>query len=405
MYEFAVSVIILVLLVLIGVETYYIYDYYNYKKEVAKDMDAQKKQVNTDRNSVKDVVRQLNNVHSDMDNRFGMNEQDINKNQGGIKKNNASIQNIRYEKDIITSGIDKVVQFYDQANQKLSLNDLFGASSPDMKLLSHVTSVGGMTINDLDKAAGSAKRLKICGTSSGDKSHCIEIPDDDGNIRFSPLYDNTGIALNGPTSVNAPLAFANDGKLGAVISALDSNTGFIQTDSLGVGKVISPPTASVHIMAASAGANTPAPLKVTVDGSDVVSVDKYGKVTANSIEIKQGNSTILSVNDTGITLNAPNVNITGNVNVNGVAYTSSSVGTSASTSTSGGTSTITSSSTPAPSSTVTTDTTTTAPAPTPTTGIISPFISGPVVMGKINPYKPLETPVDFMNSPYLIPVQ
>ena len=384
MYEFAVSVIILVLLVLIGVETYYIYDYYNYKKQVAKDID-------TDRSNVKNVVGQINTVHTDIDTRFGLYE-------GDIRKNNIDISDIKNDKNEITSGIGKVVQFYDKANQKLSLNDLVGASSPDMNLLSHVTSVGGMTIKDLDKATGTDKRLKICGSSSsGNNPHCIEIPDDDGNINLSPLYDNTSIALNGPTAVNSSLSVANAGKVGATISAMDENTGFIKTGSLGVGAAVSPPTASLHIMAASAGANAPQPLKVTVDGSDVVSVDKSGKVTASSIEIKQGASTILSVDNTGITLNAPSVNITGNVNVNGVAYQPASASTVAGASTSSdastGTSTVTSSSSPASSTT--------------TTGSISTFTSGPVMMGsgKKYPFKPLETPVDFMNSPYLIPVQ
>lgn len=382
MHEVTVSVVILVLLVLIGIVAYYIYDYYNQKAKVDSEIKSTNKRVDVEKSerlgNVKSIVDQVNVAHDSMNDEFT-------KVEGDIDGMNKGIQRVMSFSDVGPDGTPKAI----------GLKDLPSATNPDLGLLTHVTSVGGLTIKDLDSTAGSSQKMRVC--AKEDPTKCIKIPDENGNVYLTNLYKDSAIALDGSTIINAPLSFTEAGKLGARISGNNDGTGFMETGAFGIGTTKFKPNASLHIM--SDPAMNVSPFKVSVNGMDVLDVDRKGTLHTSRIELRPPGTTtttaVLTAVEDGIMLDAPNVYTSGNLLVNGVVYQSAAGAAE--------TTRLLEMTTPKLLTGPTSGPITTMPVPpppeeTPASGIAT-FTSGPIKMGGFM------TPSDFMNQPYLITVQ
>lgn len=413
MNEGAVSTILVVLLILIGVVSYYIYEYYVNKAAVASDIHKTNTRVTkeqTDRmGNDKTIVDQVNVVHDNIHSQFVKTDAIVTKNTAGINANTKNISGVTDSFNKYQKGMGSVLSFSKTGSTTpISVDALPSTTNPDMKLLSHVTSVGGLTIKDLNNASGSTKRLNIC---TSDMSKCIKIPDDKGNIYLTNLYKDAAISLDGRTVVNAPMSFNQAGKLGATITGRSDNTAMLKANAFGIGSVDGKPTASLHVMSDSSKAS--APFKVTVNGKDVLGVDKSGTLKTTRIEMAPAGglattAVIQAVSD-GIVLDAKNVYTTGDLRVNGVIYQSTSGVTQ--TNTLLGPTAPASSPAPAPTTTTTATSTSTAPATAPapapaTTTTIAKFTDGPgpASMKTGGSLAGVRSPVDMMNQIYMLPV-
>jgi hypothetical protein len=286
---------------------------------------------------------------------------------GNITQINTNIQNQASDILKINDGLNMFMSaYYETTNGGSSggtiaegaiTMDIPGSVTPDLNLLKHVNSLAGFTFKDLDYG-NDAKRVKICGND--DPLKCIEIPDQSGDVLLTNIFNGKGIKMNGATSMNAPLAFNNAaGIQGARIMAGDAATApgaFVETTKLGVGPTKAAPTGLLHLM--SGAADTMDPLKISVGPNDVLKIDKEGTVFAKRIELQSSGVTkgvVVPVSD-GIKITATNLFVDGNIKATG----------------------------------------TVTPSVPPSS--ISTFTSGPIRMNT-------KTPVDYMNSRFLMPLQ
>lgn len=399
MYEGTLVIVILVVLIMVVV--YYMYDYYYYKLDVAGEFVKTHQQVDTEKGErlgdVKSVVDQVNVAHDGIYDEFQKTKLDI----------NATTSNL----SALTMGLNSAMSFR-AGDKNIAIRDIPGATNPDMNLLTHVSSLGGLTIKDLDKS----KPFKICGKENPDQ--CIEIPDANGNIYLRNLYGDRAIALDGHTMVNAPLSITDASRLGVKITGNQDGSSFMETNALGVGSTKGTPGASLHVLSKTSD-STPAAFRVSVDGKDVLGMDKTGTLTTKKIQLKYSadattSATMEVLQDGSVRLTAPTVQMTGNLLVGGSVSQNTSAppsgttttGTTSGTTTTGTTSGTTTTGTTSDTTTGTTSgTTTTGTTSGTTTGTtsgttVSGFTSGPIRMrGAAVP-----TPVDYLNSRYLMPV-
>lgn len=469
MHEGSLSALIIVLFILIGIVSYYIFDYYKYKSLVNSEIDDTNQKVVKEKSerlgNIKSVVDQVNVVHDSIDGEFvkvggniktldsglqnarGMistvdtsltkTKDDVIKLNTGLKNTNGRVTTLEgdvttLEGDVTTikggvttiqenvstinNGIKSVMSFSTlDSNGKqtaIGMKDLPGAVNPDTKLMTHVTSVGGLTIRDLDKASKNGLSLEIC--AKEDPTKCIRIPDKDGNVYLTNLYKDSAISLDGSTVINAPLSFTQAGKLGARLSGENDGkiaSGFMETTAFGIGNVKGKPNASLHIM--SDQSTDVAPFKISVNSTDVLNVDKKGTLYTRRIELmpegSTGTTAVLQALSDGVMIDAKNIYTNGSLYVNGLIYQSTKSATEAEQLLSKQTLV----SAPAPStstvpSTSTTSSTTTIPSTSTTTATrtatrsISAFTNGPT---KSESSYYTKKPADYMNQPYLITVQ
>lgn len=357
MYEGAETFVAVTLGILIMVVIYYMYDYYYYKMAVMGEITKTQQQVVSEKGErlgdVKSVVDQVNVAHDGISDEFLKTRQMVHTTGSNL--------------DALSAGLDSALSFYAGEN-KIAIRDLPGATDPDMHLLTHVSTLGGLSIKDLDKT----KPFKIC--SKEKPEQCIEIPDANGNIYLRNLYDDRAIALDGQTMINAPLSMTEASRLGMKITGNQDGTGFMETKALGVGSAKGTPGASLHVLSKSsdpAGAT----FLVSVDGKDILGVDKAGTLTTKKIQLKNASDAATSatmevLEDGSIKFTAPTVQVSGNLMVTG---------------------SVSSNITPPP------------PPPAQQTGQqISGFTSGPIRMG--GSIAAVATPVDYLNSQFLMPL-
>lgn len=357
MYEGSVTVIIVVLFVLIGIVSYTLYDYYGYKVKVSSDIATEKSQR---LGNVKSIVDQVNEVHSGIGSEIDQLNKDV----------------TAYER-----GAQRLMKFKTKTGtnsyKEIPLSELPGSNEPDVNLLTHVTSVGGLTIKDLDKSQSPEKTLQVCG---GTPTKCIKIPDENGDVYLTNLYTDKAIALDGKTVISAPLSFTSAGKLGAKISTSSENTVSMDTNAFGIRPVGSTtttlPQASLHIQAPSGGTSALPPFKVSVGTEDVLNVGTDGVLTAKSIKLQTTGSTpkvvTLTMADNGLKINTGttrvkiegNLDVTGNIRASGTINATGAV--------TGNTANMT----------------------------IEQFTGEPIVM----PSSYVKKPADYMNASYLLPL-
>ena len=375
MFEAIVILIILILLVSIVVSMYYIYDYYTkYAKKVDSKfnkmdvrMDGEQR---TRMRTMNQVVNQINEVNNDI-------SKEVTNANLSITQNSNNISNV-------SKGINSVFSFTSNINNvdsNLTLSDLPGSANTNMSLLSHVTALGGFNINDLYyTGANDKKQFNVSGKNN---TSYITMPD-----------------ANGAISVKAPLAFNKGSISGASISAVGANQGYIKTKSLGLGAGVAPtgtgsadpvnPNASMHIMTTTGEAtDVKVPFKISVDSTDVLKIRKSGVMVARGIYLSPNMSetapkTKIEVTDSGELVITPpssssEQNGKGNLYINGNIKASGTINTV------GGN---------------ITQAAVTVGGPMTYTGNEG-FSSGPIVME--GDEKRTATPVDYMNSRYLLP--
>lgn len=359
----ATVIILLILFILIGVVSYYLYDYYYYKVMVADDFNKTNKRVETEGKTRsaydQDLVKQVNDVNSQIENDVDTIRADMRTDAGNLTK--------------LTTGLNSVMSFTGPVGvgttvaPRINIPDLPSATAPDMNLLAHVNSLGGLTIKELESTANSKKKFKICGvpSSAGAAVRCTEIPDDNGHTVLKALFDNKLIKINNDTELNGSLDIRdNNGTYrGARIRAGNTaSTSFIETSRLGIGTTFAAPDASLHLL--SRAADNVTPFKVTIDGSDLVSIGNDGTITTKKIQIpglpnKANSGGTIEASENGIKITAARVFINGALSLKN-------------------------------------KTTDIIPESTET------FTSGPIIMKKNA--STVKTPVDYMNSRFLMPV-
>ena len=264
MFEIFVTIIILILFVSIIVASYYIYTYYKqYTNEVNskfKKLDSRVdgEQVTRKRN-INNIVDQINVVNNDINKEVTNAKLSINQNAKNI--------------NAVSKGIDSVFSFTsnaNNANSNLRLSDLPGSGVVNMNLLSHVSALGGLNIKDLYyTGVNDNKQFKISGKNNTDY---VTIPDENGAI-----------------NVKAAMAFNKGSIPGATISTVGTNRVYVKTKSFGIGEGDAPlnphstvpPNASMHIMAYTG--DDKVPFKISLDNNDVFKIRKSGIILARGI--------------------------------------------------------------------------------------------------------------------------
>ena len=160
--------IFIILLVIIGIISYVIFDYMNYKNGVDKSFDTTLNQINE---SFEKVSGNVGNVQTEI----SKNAQIIDKNDKDIKKIQTTVNN---NADILTTKIEDIEEqninfdtalkkyftFYDNNNnlQNDKLFDhVFSSISPNLDLRAHVNATSGMIVRTPEETTD-IKNFKIC---------------------------------------------------------------------------------------------------------------------------------------------------------------------------------------------------------------------------------------------------
>lgn len=284
----AIVVMILALLALIGVVVFFLYDYFKHKDENANDFRETGKKIDaekTDRlSNLKYVVDQVNVVNTDIFNTMTSNVDRLDMNTSNVQKMHTSYVDqvgsyMRFSCNLIPGA------------PSVSLSNLPGTGAPNLELIQHVTAMMGMTVHDL---TGEGKqRVELC---NPDKSKCIKIPDEYGNVHVTTLSDGGRVVVDSPLQANNALHLVNTNVADRNLVKLstDGSSMFLQGNKVALGTNFTAPDAKLHIK------SDPyvAPFKITAvdkmgQPSDAVLVSADGSIITTQPILMQS-----SVNDT-----------------------------------------------------------------------------------------------------------
>lgn len=311
----AILVMILVLLALVGVLVFLVWDYLNFKTDIKKTItqstDVVAREKNERLSNIKYVVDQVNTVNTDIYNTFSSN----------VVTQQYALSNLQATNSSLIRGLDTVFAF-ENDSQRMSLLNLPGGVNPDLNLMAHVNAISGMDIMELSSNIST----KFC--SESDPSRCIEFPDASGNTFLTSLYPNGKVVIDGEALFRNKVTYASVNQ-GAVttyadISTMGTNDTLFKsqkhlmiqsaTGNVGIGRTpVNPPNAMLHINApdqsqldifsatSSASANTP--VKITNDGTLVVNKIQLGSdATAIQIRRDPANQRLVINSPQGITI-------------------------------------------------------------------------------------------------------
>lgn len=208
-----VFILFIIILIILGVGGFFIYDYSKYKKDLDDKLVATEKSIVANQGAItteskarlsnmKYVVDQINDTNLDIYNTFTSNVED-----------NKALTNALSDKQTkILAGIDSFLRFSTAPASpnvtagKLDLLSLPGAPTANIDLIKHVTALNGMTFKELS----SANNVKLCGISAeGVAPKCIELPNKDGNTVLTNLVDGRPMLLDADTQFTSNITLAN----------------------------------------------------------------------------------------------------------------------------------------------------------------------------------------------------
>ncbi len=295
--EFAsLLIMIVVLLALIGVLVFLVWDYIRYKEATAKELAETNSSVENEKvnrlSNIKYVVDQVNDVNTDIYNTFNSN----------ITLHDDRLGVIENDQVQMLDGINSFLSFSSNVSvganvAPISLQDMPGIRNADVRLMTHVTSVSGFTIQDI--AAGS-NTVEFC--SKSDPNRCIRFPDKDGNTLLTTMSPNSSIIMDSPSefrssvtlkaasSTSAPVTY---GSVGAITNGTQSdlsikaeNDLFLRGGKVGISTNSFTPEAALHVM--SYNENLPVfKAQTNAKNATPVIIQPDGTVVANRVMVNE----------------------------------------------------------------------------------------------------------------------
>lgn len=317
--EFAsLLIMIIVLLALIGVLVFLVWDYMQYKEATAKEIAETNTSVQNEKanrlSNIKYVVDQVNDVNTDIYNTFNSN----------ITLHDDRLGTLEGDQQAMLDGLNSFLAFSSNVSvgasvTPITLQDMPGVRSADVRLMTHVTSVSGFTIQDI--AAGS-NTVEFC--SKADPNRCIRFPDKDGNTLLTTMSPNSSIIMDSPSefrssvTLKAPSATAAPvtyGSVGAITNGTQSdlsikaeNNLFLRGGKVGISTNTFTPEAALHVMSY----NDTLPVfkaQTNATGASPVIIQPDGTVVANRVLVNE----ILVGTDPQTATRITKGNVTGNV--------------------------------------------------------------------------------------------
>jgi len=222
---------ILAILAIAGVSTYFYVDSKKHKDSNVIDFDQVNKNLGVEKEdrlaNLKYIVDQVNKTNKDMDTSYQTKF-------GAINKTTTEIDE-KYK--LFESGFGSIIRTKDNAGVEIAMNKLSTVPATDVELIKHISTLGGVTIKDLQNdATKPLMRLKACGTGAN-ANRCIEIPNDNGDTYLTSLTEGKSIVAGAPlktqdmsitgkldmyTATNTPyMSFMGENTADGVISTID----------------------------------------------------------------------------------------------------------------------------------------------------------------------------------------
>jgi hypothetical protein len=295
-------VIVVLFVIVAGVLAYVAQDYFKYKEAVSTDLntvnDALTNESGERVSSVKKVVDQINTVNTDIYNTFSSNVASSKVTTDGLKSSVTSVmdnQNMlvgNINKYLIFSSNTSVLSAGNAREGQISIMNIPGSVTPDLRLITRVSAVGGMTINNLS----SNIPMEMC--SATNPSRCMRFPDKDGNTYLTSFASDKNIVMGANADFQGKVTFMSGNADGYTQYASIYGTGNDMTIS-SVGNVIFDTSKSIGI-----GTTLPSALldvtPPTGNTRDIISggpfkVDKGGNVSLTSVQFGQANTNNVSM--------------------------------------------------------------------------------------------------------------
>lgn len=205
MNNLLIILIFIILFALSGATSYYIYDYFEYKKTLSSKISTVRDELRNEENArlstYKSVVDQVNNINNQI------NDQ--------IQNDFSTTISL---KDNLLPIIDKNIQVVDQSGNIIPYGSNYPVNST-INLINQTNVSKGLKVTKLDKTGNS---FSLCGVDNGyGSSNCIQLPDGSGNTIIKNI-DTTGnlvfknndlnknIVFDGYTKFNNNLSFSYD---------------------------------------------------------------------------------------------------------------------------------------------------------------------------------------------------
>jgi len=223
-----IIIILLFVLAIAGVLAYYIYDYVNYKKDIASEITTTNNsltQESTDRlGNLAYVVNQVNNVNTDIYNTVTSNINQTNINtqnlatlsssnliafnnistlNSSLNTANINLTNLNAYNSNLNSNLDNAFKFSSPSAQGLiSFYNLPGAN-PNINLMNKLITTMGITANNLTPQTNN---VQFCGATDGSGNlasgaDCIKFPNANGDTYIAPLASNNSVILKGTVNI------------------------------------------------------------------------------------------------------------------------------------------------------------------------------------------------------------
>lgn len=285
----AVVVMLLALLALAGVVTFFLWDYFKHKDDNDKNFQEAASRIEAEKedrlSNLKFVVDQVNDVNTDI-------YMTMSSNLSNVDTATSRVEKVQTD---MLSGIDKFLRFNSNVSisesPQVSLMNLPGTSTPDVQLIQHVTAVMGITATDL----APKNAVEFCNKN---KTKCIRFPDNNGDTYITSLDNNKNVVVDAPLRVHGDLKMMStvSGTTTSVEQATLSavqNGVVLQTGKVGIGSSgFSNPSASLHIQSVQ-GQDA---FKVSANASDAILVKADGElVTTKPISMRTNASDLSSV--------------------------------------------------------------------------------------------------------------
>lgn len=282
---------IVVLLALIGVLVFLIWDYMKFKTDTADNLVKASETVTNEKTerlaNMKYIVDQVNTVNTDIYNTFSSNMTLYNNKVSDVSSSNITL----------TNSLQSVFGFKVEGADKRIL-ELPGGVTPDLQLISNVTAISGMNISQLT----SNVNTQFC--SAIDSDRCIKFPDSNGDTYITSLYPNKQVVIDGNTVFRDKISYASaDGSktYGEVSSfGTDNSDMLLKTNNnmilqateggIGIGRSpINPPNAMLHVNGPSGDVDIFKATSVQ-PGSTPVRILSDGTLVVNKIQLNDGQS-------------------------------------------------------------------------------------------------------------------
>lgn len=179
MEEVVIFIFAVMFLVIIGIAIYHIHDYIKYQENV--------------KTSFVEITNDFNTALDDVNVNFKNIGSNIDTNIDTLKKEDTKING---KISIISSNLDEYFSFSDTKNWNTYLNqktyeNVLGAIKPDLQLLSHLSTINGITMRTSDKLISDGN-FKLC----NDNNDCINMNVNSQGFNITPENNTNNLIIN-----------------------------------------------------------------------------------------------------------------------------------------------------------------------------------------------------------------